>query len=76
MPRPRKDTEQVVCRIDCNLMSKLKLINPSLITRDASSGKMKYRHGALGKYISRLIAQDIAKREELHKDDLLKRFTP
>jgi len=74
MARPKKDTQQVVCRIDCNVITKLKLINPSLLTQDASSGKLKFRHGALGKYIQRLIMEDTKRREGQAEQDILEKF--
>ena len=74
MGRPKKNTLQLVCRIDCNVIDKLKLINPSLLTRDVVTEELKWRHGALGKYIQRLLIEDIAKREDRHQDDLLERY--
>jgi len=71
MPRPRKNTQQVVCRVDCNVISKLKSINPSLVTRDSVTQDIKFRHGALGKYIQRLLIEDIEKREKILEDDVL-----
>jgi len=49
-------------RVDVNLIEKLMAINPSLITKDQSSGKLKFRHGALGRYIARLVREDLNKR--------------
>lgn len=74
MARPRKNTQQFVCRIDCNVIGKLKSINPSLVTKDSVTGDIKFRHGALGKYIQRLLIEDIEKREKLQEDDVLSRF--
>ncbi len=74
MGRPRKNTIQVVCRIDFDLIAKLKSINPSLVTRDTATGAIKFRHGALGKYVQRLISEDIEKREKLMQDDVLGKF--
>ncbi len=78
MPRAKKNTVQLVCRVDFNIISKLKSINPSLVTKDASSGDIKFRHGALGKYIQRLITDDLAKRgkriDEEPPEDILERF--
>lgn len=68
------NTQQIVCRIDCDLINKLKSINPSLLTTDTITGALKFRHGALGRYMARLIADDIAKREEQKKDEVLSRF--
>jgi hypothetical protein len=62
------------CRIDCNIISELMAINPSIVTQDSVTQQLKFRHGALGKYISRLILEDIAKRKERKDDDLLARF--
>lgn len=74
MTRLRKNTMQVVCRIDINVINKLKSINPSLVTKDTVTDKIKFRHGALGKYMQRLIIEDIERREELMKDDVMRRF--
>lgn len=74
MARPKKNTIQLVCRIDFDLISKLKLINPSLVTRDTATGQFKFRYGALGRYVQRLISEDIAKREKLMQDDVLGKF--
>lgn len=74
MGRPKKNTVQFVCRIDFNVLESLKSINPSLMTQDASSGKLKFRHGALGKYVQRLIIEDIEKRQEKKEDDVLVKF--
>jgi len=74
MPRPKKNTQQIVCRVDCNIISKLKSINPSLLTQDSVSGELKFRHGAWGKYIQRLITEDIERREKLRDDELLRKF--
>ncbi len=76
MSRAKKNTVQLVCRIDFNVINKLKSINPSLITRDTVSGKIKFRHGALGRYIQRLIDEDINKREGQKTEDILDRFKP
>ena len=61
--RPKRDTVQVTFRINFNYMEKLKLLNPQLLTRDAEN-KPKFRHGALGRYIERLIREDLEKREK------------
>lgn len=78
MARPKKNTEQVTCRLNVNLVAKLKLINPAITTRDASSGKIKFRYGALGSYIARLIQEDVEKREKLlglmEPTDILDKF--
>ena len=75
MTRAKKNTVQVVCRVDFNVIDKLKSINPSLVTRDTVSNKIKFRHGALGRYIQRLIDEDITKREGQKTDeDILDRF--
>lgn len=59
--RPRTNTVQVTFRLNFDYYEKLKLINPQLTTRD-NSGNIKFRHGALGRYLSRLIKQDLDKR--------------
>lgn len=74
MGRAKMNTQQIVCRIDCDLIDKLKSINPSLLTTDTVKGQLKFRHGALGRYIARLIADDIERREKQMKDDVLRRF--
>jgi hypothetical protein len=74
MGRGKRNTQQVVCRIDCNIIEKLKSINPSLLTRDSVSGMLKFRHGALGKYIQRLIQEDIEKRQDQHPVDILEQI--
>jgi hypothetical protein len=61
--RPKKDTVQVTFRLNFDYMEKLKLINPQLLTRD-SEGNSKFRHGALGRYIQRLIREDLEKRQK------------
>lgn len=76
MARPRKNTMQLVCRVDFDLIDKLKSINPSLVTRDTVTGAIKFRHGALGRYVQRLISEDIEKREKLMQDDVLGKFMP
>ena len=38
------------------------------------SQKVKFRHGALGRYLQRLIIEDIAKREKLLEDELLGQY--
>jgi hypothetical protein len=50
-------------------MEKLKLLNPQLLTR-ASDGSPKFRHGALGRYLERLIREDLEKRADLAKIDI------
>ena len=74
MGRAKRNTQQIVCRIDCDLIDKLKSINPSLLTTDTVSGNTKFRHGALGRYITRLISKDITEREKLLEDDVLRKF--
>jgi len=74
MGRAKKNTVQVVCRVDFNVIAKLKSINPSLVTKDTVSGNIKFRHGALGKYIQRLIIEDCAKRDLRKTEDILDRF--
>ena len=74
MGRGKMNTQQITCRIDCDLIDKLKSINPSLLTTDSISGELKFRHGALGRYVARLISDDIARREEQMKDEVLMRF--
>ena len=74
MGRPKKNTVQFVCRVDFNVIESLKSINPSLMTQDSASGELKFRHGALGKYIQRLIIEDIDKRKEQKDDDVLIKF--
>lgn len=76
MGRRKLNTEQLTCRVDVDLLNKLKSINPSLITLDTRPGKdIKFRHGAIGKYITRLIAEDVAKREDQKQLDILEKFS-
>ena len=71
------NTEQITCRIDVDLLNELKSINPSLITPSTKVDKeFKFRYGALGKYITRLIKQDVVKRKEHKQEDILEQFRP
>ena len=74
MPAPKKNTMAVNFRIDINIISKLQSINPAITTIDSVTGKTKFRHGALGRYIQRLIQEDINKREARKPDEILDRF--
>ena len=74
MPRPRKNTVQVNARVDGNVIDALTAINPSLVTRDSVSGKIKFRHGAFGKYLERLIRADIEERKKRRTDNQLDNF--
>ncbi len=62
MTRNRKDTMAINLRVDINLIEKLMSINPSITTKDLTTGKVKFRHGALGRYIARLVNEDLNKR--------------
>ena len=75
MGRAKRNTKAILCRIDIDLITKLKSINPSLVTRDTVTNEIKFRHGALGRYMTRLITEDIEKREKMLEDDVLKKFT-
>ena len=74
MGRAKRNTKAVLCRLDIDLIEELKSINPSLVTRDSVSEELKFRHGALGRYITRLITEDILKRKELLQDDVARRI--
>ena len=75
MGRRKMDTTQVTFRINVDLLDELKLINPSLVTADTRPDKgLKFRHGALGKYLARLVASDIEDRKTRTQDDLLEKF--
>lgn len=63
--QPRKDTLQLTCRINVNTLELLKSTNPTLCTRDPSSGAIKFRHGALGRYVERLILEDVNARKNI-----------
>lgn len=71
--RPKRNSVQVTFRLDFNYMEKLKLLNPQLLTRD-QSGSPKFRHGALGRYLERLIREDLEKRETLTNSPELPKF--
>lgn len=76
MTRDRRNTQHLTLRIDIDLVDELKSTNPSLVTRSTKKeGELKFRHGALGRYISRLIREDIERLKKLQQDDLLKKFT-
>lgn len=62
--RPKRNSVQVTFRLDFNYLSKLKLLNPQLLVTDISSGQRKFRHGALGRYLERLIREDLERRAE------------
>jgi hypothetical protein len=75
MGRRKMDTVQVTCRINFNLLEELKLINPALVTQSTKPDvELKFRHGALGKYIGRLISADIEERKKRAEDELLAKF--
>lgn len=61
--RPKKDTRQVKVWIQNSTMEELKKVNPRLITI-APGGEPKFRYGSLGRYIERLILEDVARRKE------------
>lgn len=67
--RPKKSTVQVTFRINFDYVEKLKLINPQLTTQ-TPEGRVKFRHGALGRYLERLIRTDLEQRADLAKIDL------
>jgi hypothetical protein len=67
--RPKKSTVQVTFRLNFDYLQKLKLLNPQLLTRN-SDGDPKFRHGALGRYLERLIREDLEKRADLAKIDI------
>jgi len=78
--RPKKDTVQVTFRLNFDYLQQLKLLNPQLLTRDPATNEPKFRHGALGRYLERLIREDLEKREEfvssqphINLDELMKK---
>lgn len=75
MGRAKKDTTPITVRLPTPLVQELQSVNPSLITREVNKDKPKFRHGALGKYLERLIREDITKRKERQQDELLQRFS-
>jgi hypothetical protein len=75
MGKRKMNTEQLTLRIDVNLLNELKSINPSLLTPSTKSDvEFKFRYGALGKYIARLIRKDIDERKEKAQLDVLDQF--
>lgn len=65
MTRNRKNTTAITLRIDVDLLAELQSINPALLTVDPNTKKPKFRHGALGRYVSRLIREDIYQRKSI-----------
>lgn len=74
MGRRKMNTEQLTMRIDVDLLRKLKSINPALLTTAPNSTQLKFRHGALGKYVARLIRADITEREKFRQTNILEEF--
>lgn len=68
--RPKRNSVQLTFRLDFNYLEKLKLLNPQLLTTDISSGQRKFRHGALGRYLERLIRADLEKRANASLDEI------
>lgn len=68
MPRPKRNTRQVNIRLDIDLMDKLISTNPFLSTIDTRTGEPKFRHGALSRYVSALIADDLRKDRGLRSE--------
>lgn len=75
MGRLRRNTQALNFRVDSELLLRLQKINPAITTQDINTQETKFRHGALGKYMSRLITEDIEKREARRNDDILKEFS-
>lgn len=65
MTRNKKNTTALTLRIDVDLLAELQSINPALLTVDPNTKKPKFRHGALGRYVSRLIREDIYQRKSI-----------
>lgn len=74
MPRPRQNTMQITFRIDVEVLAELKQANPSIFAIEPGSGKIKFGHGMLRKYLTRLIRADIAQRNEHKQKSLEERF--
>ena len=69
------NTEQITFRIDKELLSELKAINPALVTKSTKGeDQLKFRYGALGKYLTRLVRKDIEERKKMKQDETLRKF--
>lgn len=66
--RPKKSTVPLTFRLNVNYLEYLKSLNPQLLTR-GPDGEIKFRHGALGRYLERLIREDLERRADLAKID-------
>ena len=62
MGRGIRDTIRLSCRVNTKILEELKSLNPRLFTQVPGSTEIKFRYGSLGKYIERLIMDDIEAR--------------
>lgn len=74
MGRQKLNTVQITTRIDQGILEELHMVNPSLLTVDPVSRKIKFRHGALSRYITRLIRKDIDERRDKDEENVLSDF--
>lgn len=72
MSRKKRNTTLICGRVDNNVIESLLTINPSLAKHDSST--TRFRHGAIGKYLERLIRADIEERKKMQEDELLGPF--
>lgn len=63
MTRARKNTRQVCIHLNAQVFEDLAQYNPQIMTRDSVSLEPKFRHGALSRYVERLIRQDLDERK-------------
>lgn len=61
--RPKKDTVRFQVRIAGDTFKLLPTFNPTLFTR-TPTGELKFRHGAISRYVERLINQDLEQRKQ------------
>lgn len=73
MGRRKMDTTDIHVMIGRETLEEISVVNPSLLTRDLN-GEYKFRHGALGKYIERLMKQDIVQRKKSIEQNLYEVF--
>lgn len=74
MPNPKQNTVPLNFRIDRQLIEDLQKINPSLVTIEAGTGRVKFGHGMLRRYFSRLIQEDINSRRKHKEQNVLEKF--
>ncbi len=77
MGRGKRDTVNFQCRLARPVVEELQQVNPSLVTREPDKpDQIKFRHGALGRYVEGLIRKDIRERKAHMQDELLAQFNP